>query len=121
MLMLESLGIESICLPAKMYFLVSIIITIILIVTNKHPMRKFFNKEKIKATSGVGILLYSLYSILHLLFLALITLGFNHFCKLGYITGVGVIVTILLLLGVFHLLVQLILVPWAHEYVKNNK
>ena len=104
--MFKIVGMEDFCMPAKVYFIGAIIINIIVFVTGKaqNPFFKSLASKKIKLTRGNSIFTILTIAILTLIIISLITIFFNYFCSLGYITGVGIVVTILLLLGISNLL-----------------
>ena len=100
------IGMEDFCMPAKVYFIGAIILNIINFITGKaqNKIFKSLAAKKIKLTRGNTIFTILTIVVLTLVIISLITIFFNYFCSLGYITGVGIVVAVLLLLGISNLL-----------------
>ena len=98
--------IKDICTPAKVYFVISLLIGIYTLFTGKllnHITKDVKKSDKSKKMlKELNRLLYFGF-IFSLIVLVLITLLFNYFCTLGYVNIVGGVVFVLILYRIYNL------------------
>ena len=90
---------KSVCTPAKVYFLLSILLGVFSLCSGKflnHVVKDKSVKKSKKMLKELNRMVYFSF-IFALIFITLMTLLFNYFCSLGYVNIVGGVVGLLIL------------------------
>lgn len=89
--------VKSVCTPAKVYFLLSILIGMFSLFSGKF-LNHVMKDKSMKKSKKILINRFLYFSfIFALIFITLMTLLFNYFCSLGYVNIVGGVVGLLIL------------------------